>query len=368
MGARSIPPPPLAVRRVLHVVWPFVGVVVTGLMVPVIIAGAFMVVVDRRARLFRASCLAVVLMWVDIRMLLACWALYAKSPDHSSPTWREDHERVFSQALDSLMYYARRWVGLEVVLEDRMHFGSDEEPLLALARHAGPADSLAIAWLLSRTAGRLPRIVLAEALRWDPGIDTILSRLQSFFMPAQARPGEDRAAGLAEMAATMADGDVFVIFPEGQNWTPTRRAGLIQRMRERGDHSLARRAEELRNVLPPRVKGAWAARSARPGADVMVLAHVGLAQLSSPRMIWDAMPFTDRPFVVRTWTYAADTVPSEPEAFEAWLNERWTEVDIWVTEHGGTLRELLRRHWVTGKFIPGGDISPPLGISPPSLG
>jgi hypothetical protein len=130
---------------------------------------------------------------------------------------------------------------------------------------------------------------------------------------------------------------VFVIFPEGQNWTPLRRDGLIRRMRERGDHSLARRAEALRNVLPPRVKGAWAARSARPGADVMVLAHVGLAQLSSPRMIWDAMPFHDRPFVVRTWTYAADTVPTEPEAFEVWLNERWTEVDVWVTEHGGTL-------------------------------
>ncbi len=114
MGARSIPPPPLMVRRVLHVLWPLVGVVVTGLMLPVIVAGAFMVVVDRRARLFRASCLAVVLMWVDIRMLLGCWALWAKSPDHSSPTWRDDHEKLFSQALDSLMYYARRWVKLEV--------------------------------------------------------------------------------------------------------------------------------------------------------------------------------------------------------------------------------------------------------------
>jgi 1-acyl-sn-glycerol-3-phosphate acyltransferase len=337
MGARSIPPPPLVVRRVLHVLWPFVGVVVTGLMVPVIVAGAFMVVIDRRARLFRASCLAVVLMWVDIRMLLGCWALWARTPDHSSPTWREDHERLFSQALDSLMYYARRWVGLEVVLEDRMHFGSDGEPLLALARHAGPADSLAIAWLLSRTAGRLPRIVLAEALRWDPGIDTILSRLQSFFMPAQALPGADRAAGLHDMAATMQDNDVFVIFPEGQNWTPTRRAGMIQRLRERGDHERARRAEGLRNVLPPRARGAWAARSARPGADVMVLAHVGLARLSTPRMIWDALPFHDRPFVVRTWTYAAHSVPTEPVAFEEWLHERWTEVDIWVTEHGGTL-------------------------------
>ena len=154
MGARSIPPPPLVVRRVLHVLWPLVGVVVTGLMVPVIVAGAFMVVVDRRARLFRASCLAVVLMWVDIRMLLGCWALWARSPDHSSPTWREDHERLFSQALDSLMYYARRWVRLEVVLADRMHFGTDDEPLITLARHAGP--------------GRLARHRLADGAHRGP--------------------------------------------------------------------------------------------------------------------------------------------------------------------------------------------------------
>jgi len=332
MGARSIPPPPLLVRRFLHVVWPVVGVVVTGLMAPVVVAGAFMVLVDRRARLFRAACLAVVLMWVDIRMLVGCWALWARSPDHSSPTWREDHERLFGQALDSLMYYARRWVDLEVVLADRMHFGSDDEPLVALARHAGPADSLAIAWLLSRTAGRLPRIVLAEALRWDPGIDTILSRLQSFFVPSGTGGGEDRVGGLTRMAESMHDGDVFVIFPEGQNWTPGRRAGYIRRLKERGDLARARRAEQLRHVLPPRSRGAWAARSARPAADVMVLAHAGLARLSSPRLIWSALPFTDRPFLVKTWTYAAADVPLEQEAFTRWLDERWGEVDAWVDE------------------------------------
>jgi len=333
MGARSIPPPPLPVRRVLHVIWPLVGVVVTGLMAPVVVAGAFMVLVDRRARLFRAASLAVILMWVDIRMLVGCWALWARSPDHSSPTWREDHEKLFSQALDSLMYYARRWVNLEVRLADRMHFGSDEEPLIALARHAGPADSLAIAWLLSRTAGRLPRIVLAEALRWDPGIDTILSRLQSFFVPSGTGGGEDRVGGLTRMAESMEDGDVFVIFPEGKNWTPGRRAGYIRRLRERGDLARARRAEELRNVLPPKTRGAWAARAARPGADVMVLAHVGLARLSTPRMIWDALPFTDRPFLVKTWTYAAADVPLEAGAFAAWLDDRWTELDAWVEDN-----------------------------------
>lgn len=333
MGARSIPPPPLAVRRVLHVVWPLVGVVVTGLAVPVVVLGAFLVPLDRRARLFRASCLAVILMWVDIRMLVGCWALWARTPDGSSPTWRADHERLLRAALDSLMYYARRWVGLEVRLTDRMHFGSDAEPLLALARHAGPADSLAIAWLLSRTAGRLPRIVLAESLRWDPGIDTILTRLQSFFVPSTSGAGEDRIAGVTEMAVSMHPKDVFLIFPEGQNWTPTRRSGLIRRLRQRGDLARARRAEALRNVLPPKSRGAWAARTARPAADVMVLAHAGFGSLHTPRRVFDALPFTDRPFRVKTWTYAADTVPMEPVAFAAWLDERWGEVDAWVEEN-----------------------------------
>jgi 1-acyl-sn-glycerol-3-phosphate acyltransferase len=333
MGMRGVPPPPLVVRRVLHVIWPLVGVLVTGLAVPVAVAGAVMVLVDRRARLFRVTCLAIVLMWVDIRMLVSCWALWARSPDQSSPTWHEDHERLFSQALDSLMYYARRWIGLEVRLTDRMHFGTEAHPLIALARHAGPADSLAIAWLLSRTAGRLPRIVLAEALRWDPGIDTILTRLQSFFVPSHSGGGDDRLAGVTRMAESMDEGDSFLIFPEGQNWTPHRRAGLIRRLRERGDTARARRAEELRHVLPPKTRGAWAARSARPAADVMVLAHAGFGQLSTPRLVWEALPFHGRPFLVKTWTYAASDVPLEPEAFAAWLDDRWGEVDAWVEEH-----------------------------------
>ena len=42
-------------------------------------------------------------------------------------------------------------------------------------------------------------------------------------MPSGTGGGEDRLAGLTRMAESMDDGDVFVIFPEGQNWTP--RAG-----------------------------------------------------------------------------------------------------------------------------------------------
>ncbi|NHA68587.1 1-acyl-sn-glycerol-3-phosphate acyltransferase [Phycicoccus flavus] len=329
MGARSIPPPPRAVRTVLHAVWPLVGVVVTGLMVPVVVAGAFHALLDRRARLFRVSCLAVLLMWVDIRMLVRCWALRAASPEGDSPTWREDHERLLGDALDSLMFYSRRWLGLRVELTERMHFGSEDEPLVAFARHAGPFDSLAVAWLLARTAERLPRIVLAEAMRWDPGIDTILTRLDASFVPSTG----DRLGGVRAMAATLERDDVFLLFPEGQNWTPSRRARVIDRLRRRGDADGAAHAERLVNVLPPRTRGAFAARSSRPRADVMVIAHAGFGELTSARRVWAAMPFRDRPFLVRTWTYRAQDVPTDAETFDPWLRARWDEVDAWVTEH-----------------------------------
>lgn len=328
MGLRRVPAPPRPVRLVLRAVWPFVGVVVTGVMTPVVVAGALHSLVDRRARLFRFACLSVILMWVDIRMLLRCWALRRASPDGSSPTWREDHERLLGDALDSLMYYAKRWVGLRVELTERMHFGSLDEPLVALSRHAGPFDSLAVAWLLTRTAGRLPRVVLAEAMRWDPGIDTILSRLEASFVPTDG----DRLAGVREMAATLDADDVFLLFPEGQNWSPSRRRRIISSLRRKGQDRQAERAERLVNVLPPKSRGAFAARAARPEADVMVIAHAGFGELTTLRSIWDAAPFHDRPFLVRTWTYEADTVPAEPVTFDGWLADRWTEVDAWVSD------------------------------------
>ena len=224
-----------------------------------------MVLVDRRARLFRAASLAVILMWVDIRMLVGCWALWAQSPDHSSPTWREDHERLFVQALDSLMYYARRWVNLEVRLADRMHFGSDAEPLTraGAARRAGRLARHRVAALAHRGSAAAHRAGRGAALgpgdRHDPHPAPVL--LRPVGVPAAGRTA---SAGLTRMAESMDDGDVFVIFPEGQNWTPGRRAGYIRRLRERGELARARRAEELRNVLPPKTRGAWAARVGPP--------------------------------------------------------------------------------------------------------
>lgn len=333
MGMDAIPPPPMFVRRVLRVVWPVGMVAVTALSAPVLFLGCLHALVDRRARLLRMTGLVLLLGWADVRMLVGCWRLWLASPRQDSPTWREDHEALLAATLDEVMAIARKWGGFRVELAEPMGLGSAGTPLIALARHAGPADSLALAWLLMHTAQRTPRIVLANALRWDPSVDLMLTRLQSYFVPSKGGAGSDRVQGIADLAASLDPDDVLLIFPEGQNWSPRRRAGLIERFRTTGRRALARRATELWNVLPPRAAGAGAAAGARPDADVMVIAHAGFERLTGPAEIWGAIPFDDRPFLVRAWTYDAPEVPRSPEPFGSWLDEHWTMMDRWIEEH-----------------------------------
>ena len=130
--------------------------------------------------------------------------------------------------------------------------------------------------------------------------------------------------------------DVLLIFPEGQNFSPDRRRRLIDRLREAGQELKARRAISLWNTLPPKTRGVIACLDERPDADVMIVAHAGFGQLTTPKEIWDAIPFTDRPFLVRTQTYAASDVPDEPAGIERWLDEHWTEIDQWVATYEGS--------------------------------
>ena len=148
MGARSIPPPPLPVRRVLHVVWPLVGVVVTA------------------ARPCRSSCSGRS-SWSSTgghgcsgrRAWPSCscgstsgcsWGAGRCGPAAPTTPHRRGARTTSGssrQALDSLMYYARRWVGLEVQARrpDALRHRR------GAAHRAGPA----------RRARRLPRRRLA---------------------------------------------------------------------------------------------------------------------------------------------------------------------------------------------------------------
>src|SRR5262249_51479802 len=124
-------------------------------------------------------------------------------------------------------------------------------PLLVFCRHAGPGDSFLLAHALINWYDREPRIVLKDALLWDPAIDALLTRLpNAFIAPAggDARGDGDRTEARIGALATALDGnDAFVIFPEGGNFTPRRWAHAVERLDRLGLHRMARRAEAMQN-------------------------------------------------------------------------------------------------------------------------
>jgi len=138
------------------------------------------------------------------------------------------------------------------------------EPLLLCCRHAGPCDSCLRMYALMHWYGREPRVVLKDTLAWDPAVGILLHRLPSRFVRPNPGAGEDVESQIADLARNLDENDAFVIFPEGGNFTPKRRARAIARLRRLGMERMARRAERMKHVLAPKPGGLLAALEAAP--------------------------------------------------------------------------------------------------------
>lgn len=228
-------------------------------------------------------------------------------------------------------------------------------PLLVLSRHGGPGDSFLLVHALLVYAHRRPLIVLKDTLAFDPLIDVVLSRVPHCFItprhPVGADPDPEQAAGTANasaagpdmaesigrLAAMMGPSDALLVFPEGANFTAGRRQRVIARLRRQGRSRAARRAQRLRNVLPPHPSGVFAAIDAAPGARLVFVAHTGLDHMQSAADVWRGVPL-DRPAVVTWWTEPAAAVPAQPEARQQWLQDHWSRVDSWISRAQAEVR------------------------------
>lgn len=207
-------------------------------------------------------------------------------------------------------------------------------PVIVLSRHAGPGDSLVLVHHLLTVYGRRPRVVMKAAMRFDPSVDVLASRLPNVFIS----PGEAGQGLIVEEIKRLARGleaeAAVVIFPEGGNWTPGRWRRGIQRLERRGRHDLASRALQMPNLLPPKSGGVAAAIGACPDADVVFVAHAGLDHLVSAGDIWRCIPLR-RPVRARWWRVPADQVPRAAghEDQVKWLYDWWQRIDDWVSQN-----------------------------------
>lgn len=327
-----IPAPPRAVRWLLALAYPFVGAVVTLLSIVVLPLGLLLWPIDRRLRTTRVMLMLLVVMWEDIGIVVGCWWLWLRALVLGRERWVEDHEALVIAALDHVMTWAGRVVGFHVEIDGDLDWGDEGEPLVVLSRHAGPADSLALAWLLMTRARRVPRIVLADAMLWDPGAAIVLRRLSSYFVPSSSGAGDDRSRGVAELATSLGPRDAMLIFPEGKNWTPRRQVELVAVLRAKGETERADEAAGWPYLLPPRPKGVVTILTSVSHCDVMVVGHTGLEMLASPRAVWRAIPFSSR-LLVRARTWERCDIPADGPGIERWLDDRWSGINAWVGTH-----------------------------------
>ena len=332
--------PPRHVRR-------FTGPLLIAVLVAAVLALPLLVVVAAivsvwlpgRWYALRLLCFALIYLALEVGGLAAAtviWALSGFGRRADRPEFLSVHYSMLRLLLDVVMRSAQRLFKLRLVTDGESWSPLDDgvpgstNAMVVLSRHAGPGDSfLLVHTLMNRDHLRQPRIVLKDVLQLDPLIDVYLNRLPNHFVTVDPVGGENQAEAIGDLARDMGDQDALLIFPEGGNFTPKRRFRAIERLRKRGLVSATRRAEAMRNVLPPRPAGVTAALRAAPHADVVFVAHTGLEHLSTVRDVWRNLP-TDKTLHLRWWFVPAAEVPRDESEQTDWLYGWWEAIDEWI--------------------------------------
>ena len=270
--------------------------------------------------------------WVALGALGWMWLRAGFGRRLGEPRWQEAHYRLMGWMLDRVYRTARWTFRLRVVGSGVGEPLPRDVPVLVLCRHAGPGDSVLLVRALVTLAQLRPRIVLKDALQLDPTVDILLNRLPNRFITPHPSVAEDVEAAIGALAAGAGAGDAVVIFPEGGNFSEGRRSRAIARLRHLGHADEAAKAEAMVNLMAPKPGGTLTALAAAPDADVLLVAHEGLEDLSSLADLWRGLPMDDV-VEARWWLLPSADLPRDRPVDDQvdWLFDWWGRLDAWVT-------------------------------------
>jgi 1-acyl-sn-glycerol-3-phosphate acyltransferase len=293
-----------------------------------------------RWRALRLLWLALVWLVLECAALIACLALWIASGFGDrlrSEPFLDRHYGILRWFLDTVFRVATRVFRLRIEVQEpeltaRELASRRSRPVIVLSRHAGPGDSFLLVHRLLADYQRRPRVVLKAMLQLDPGLDVVINRLPHAFVNARQAGAGRVLAEIERLAADLGPADALVIFPEGGNFTPRRRARAIERLEREHRTEQAARARAMRYLMPPHTGGALTAIAAAPTADVIFVAHTGLEDLVTIGDIWRSLPM-EQVLKARWWRVLADEVPDGRDAQVRWLYDWWALIDGWIAEN-----------------------------------
>jgi len=250
---------------------------------------------------------------------------------------RPSRERWLAWHVALKCWWARQLVrGARWIFDLRFELEDDAlcvpGPVLLFMRHASTADTILTSAFLSSRHGIDFRHVIKRELLWDPCLDVAGNRLPNCFVDRFSEDSAREIARVRELARDLGPRDGVLIYPEGTRFTPAKRARILEKLAASGDADLRARAEALEHVLPPRLGGPLALLSARPDADVLFCAHVGLDGIQSFRQFLNGA-LVHRTIRLVYWRIPAVEIPPDRDAQIDWLFAQWRRVDAWVDSH-----------------------------------
>ena len=318
------------IRRPVTVLGVIVGALLLTVLLPVwVFVSAVVDIGTRQWRLptFRLLCFAWLWLWLETIGLMGAALIWVAGQGRNH---RANYalQRWWAKRL---MRSLRITCGLTIEVEGVEALPNG--PLICLGRHASLGDALVSAWIFGSLAKRFPRYVMKKELLFDPCLDVVGQRIPNYFVDRGSAAVRQELTGIRTMAANMGERDVAVIFPEGTRTNDAKRIGLVERLERRAPDRYAKLIG-LQRLLPPRSAGASVLLEEVPSGDVVVMWHVGFDGLDTfvgvRRRIARAQPSAK----VVLELHLRPTVPNG-DAFEAWLDDRWLEIDTKVVAADG---------------------------------
>lgn len=204
-------------------------------------------------------------------------------------------------------------------------------PMLLFVRHTSSADTLLSAAMVANPHRLLLRYVLKRELLWDPCLDVVGKRLPNAFVDRKSPRSQGEIDAVVSLTAGLDEASAVLIYPEGTRFEPAKLARSVAKLSEMGLPHLAAIAARYQRVLPPRLGGPLALLEAAPDVDVVFLEHTGFEGAATFASFWGG-GLVGKTLHVRLRRFAAESIPTVGR--DAWLFERWGELDRWVCERG----------------------------------
>ena len=315
------------VRRPITITGVFVGAVILLVTAPLWMAVSALVDLVRGLRRLptvRLLGFALCWTWLETVGVLAAFGLWLVGQGKRRPAHYALQRWWAARLIGSL----RLTCGLRVQVEGVASIPAG--PLVAFGRHASLADALVSAWIFGSLADRDPRYVMKKELSYDPCLDVVGRRVPNYFVDRSSVATQREIDGIVAMAQDMSPRDVAVIFPEGTRANDAKRMRALEKIGERSPER-AGRLSGLSHMLPPKAAGAAALLDAVPGADVVLMWHVGFEGLDSFKGIFRRLSHAEPDAVVVIEPVNRSTIP-EGDAFAEWLDTQWLRLDLRIGE------------------------------------